>query len=47
MNVPTRLECANCRGIKDVQWVTPDMDIAPVPLCLLCRIDLNWQEKLR
>ena len=30
--------CANCGSDTDVQRVSPDMDIAPVLLCALCRM---------
>ena len=29
--------CAICGSQKKVRWVTPDMDIEPVPLCVICR----------
>jgi hypothetical protein len=28
--------CANCGGDYKVELRTPDMDIEPVPLCMMC-----------
>lgn len=28
--------CAHCGSTDDVALVSPDMDIQPVPLCLVC-----------
>jgi hypothetical protein len=34
------LSCAKCGSTRDVANVSPDMDITPVPLCLLCRAEI-------
>jgi hypothetical protein len=39
--------CANCGGDYKVELRTPDMDIEPVPLCLVCVVaGFDWREKL-
>jgi hypothetical protein len=36
--------CAQCGATDNVVYLSPDMDIAPVPLCLICRWTLFHQE---
>ena len=41
------MTCANCGGDYDVAPCTPDLDIRPVPLCGLCRFNLDWRIELK
>ena len=37
MDTPT---CGNCGSDREVEFVTPDMDIKPVPFCIMCWWDI-------
>lgn len=37
MHDPSPIACAQCGSTRDVATVSPDLDISPVALCLLCR----------
>ena len=34
------LSCVQCGSTREVASVSPDMDVAPVVLCLLCRAEI-------
>ena len=39
--------CSNCGGSYKVAMCTPDMDIEPVPLCVICVVmGFDWEQRL-